>query len=160
MLMNLIDPRDPAYQVAVERKVATITSGILRTVWDFAQQKPSAVYVCLDLASGDAGAMVALGSRLVRVEELGDLPAPFNFDSSEERLASLKDFIRSDSDEIIAAMRNAKLQVPDRIWMAQLLSGNVKRSVFGYGGGATSVDSRMSDWAETLRSAEANSLAI
>lgn len=103
-----------------EHELMRVSAGMLRTLYDFAEQKPKTVFLVADLRTGEYSAFVGLGLQgrtLVRVENLSKLPG-YSFNGDESRIASLSKFFSQDLSELAEAFRKARRMVPAKVTTA------------------------------------------
>lgn len=95
MDFELIDRREEAAAPEFSREANRLATGALRTVWDFAAQQPSHIYLLADFVEERYHPLLALQGRLWEVPELSQVPRQ-RFDVSPERVAKLEGFLKGD----------------------------------------------------------------
>lgn len=104
-------------------------AGIIRTVYDFAEQQPDGVFVLIDFHNKKVDAMVQVKEYLVKVSDLIDHYDGYHFTKDPEKL---KQYFQEDYNEIVKLFHLHKKMVPQRIWSAMNIQNGQTKLVYSY----------------------------
>ena len=167
----LSDSRVTAEAKRLEEDLQRITVGMLRTLWDYAEQKPSTLFILLDFSRGEAVSFVGLGKTLVFTDELSTFEGPGSpldptgpSSITPEKEASLSEYFTRDMEEIRDVFARRGKRVPTLLWGAYSVKNETYRQVvdFTLDGAPSRQDPRESalKWMERLRAHRVEALVI
>lgn len=89
-----------------------ISSGMIRTLWDYSERKPSQIFLVIDTKNNTYKAAFTVFDQLVEPQDLPKLKAKYVFKDDPERLAKLDEYFSSDIEELKNTLTLAFNSIP------------------------------------------------
>lgn len=160
-LMNGDGP-EQAKESLFENKLKKYTSGLIRTVYDFAEQQPDGIFILIDFKNNKIDAMVQVKEYLVKVSDLIEHYDGHHFRNDPQKL---QEYFQNDYNEIVKLFKAHHKMIPQRMWEAMNIKDGTTKTAYGYTNMKSNADFGSTDdqiyhWAVTLSELGWQSLVV